>query len=147
MSQPTDKLNRHPLWSDRCKKEATRDVIFILFRLSYELVGTPCGYHYNHDEEYKLLNDDTHESVENKDVFGTETIDGYPAVIQRKYPVHIFLSREEAEKWASDRTYNYSDGYEVYGMPCEGELITALNSGYWKLELDQQRRLEDDEPA
>lgn len=141
MSNTADKMNRHPLWSDRCKEEATRDVIFILFRLSYKLVGTPEGYYYN-DEEEALLDDDTHESVENKEVYGQGTPDGYPAVIQMKYPVHIFLSRAEAEKWASDRGYNYPDGYEVYGMPCEGELITALNAGYWKLEIDQQRSTE-----
>ena len=123
--------NQHPLWRDRSRQEATRDVIFILQRPEYLLTCEPEGW--------KLVDDGFLESEDGKKTISPkeayelklENEYGGNAVILNWLPDRVFLSREEAESWVAQRIYNYSEGYRIYGLPCEGDLVKVLNAGYW----------------
>ncbi len=52
--------------------------------------------------------------------------DDVPYVTEQWKIERVFLSRKEATDWAAARHYNYPDGWDVYCIPCEGQLAALL---------------------
>ena len=115
-----------PIWKERCEKEATRDVVFLLQTYSYSIFFPPQGFELDSDAESWVDRQGKEWSA--KEIFDRRH-ELYPdniGVALIKTPRLVFLSREEAEEWVQVRWYNYTQGYEIYGLPCEGQLVSLL---------------------
>jgi hypothetical protein len=55
-----------------------------------------------------------------------EADNGWPLAYAEWRTESVWLDREEAEKYGNARSYNYPDGWKVYGVPAEGELAKML---------------------
>lgn len=116
-------------WSERCKTEATKNVVFLLQRINLVVVGVPSGYEMGEDGNHFVREEDEAVlSIKKAFKHSLETDDGQPAVIKELIAEKVFLTREEAESFAKAREYNYSYGWHVYGIPCEGEMVTKLDA-------------------
>lgn len=127
-----------PTFRERCRKESTANVIFLL-QLPYWI---PTGFPYSddgdygHDGEGVLLGDTDErgfwtprkdaEYLSDEELHDMETADGVPCAILTHRTERVFLSREEANEWARNNRHNLRDGYSVYGVPAMGRLAELL---------------------
>lgn len=122
-----------PNFDERCSHEATRDVVFLLQARRWIFTGIPrtLDGEYGHDGEGMLLGDtkngfweprENAEYLTGKQLAEMEDAEGVPCAIETWKTERVFLSREEGTRYGERRSYNYSDGWRVYGVPSEGEL-------------------------
>jgi hypothetical protein len=111
-----------PDFQERCQNEMTRDVVFLLQRRRWLIIGYPEGY--ESDGEGIANQDDPEEPyLTGKQL--SEMIHGdwdMPCAIEQWDTESVWLSREEATTFAESHVYNYSDGWRVYGIPSCGFL-------------------------
>jgi hypothetical protein len=119
-----------PSYAERCSREATRSVIFLLQVRRFVLTGgLPSDMEHDGDGGVRHSTE-RDEDGDPKQVtlaylhreYGSEY------VIEQWNTERVFLSREEADDWAKRRAYRWSDGYRVYGVPCEGELAELIKN-------------------
>lgn len=123
---------------ERCAKEATANVIFLLQVPDYIMIGYPYSDdgEYCHDGEGVILGDvneqglwvarEDAEYLTDKELMEMTTCDDVPCLLKRWRTSNVFLSREEAEEWAQANAHNLRDGYQVYGVCAVGALAELL---------------------
>jgi hypothetical protein len=110
-----------PKHLDRCQREATRDVVFLFQRRMLRWTGrVPDGYYIagEHLVESGSLEISTLRDLHN--AHGSEYVH------ETWHVEGVWLDREEAEAFGKLRSYNYPDGWRVYGVCAEGELAAVL---------------------
>ena len=119
-----------PSFRERCQHEGTRNVIFLLQRKRYILTGEPVAYEggeYGHDGEGWLLGDilpgGKWEPREDSEYLTWQELEGKECATSYWCTESVWLTREEATEYAESRSYNYPDGWLVYGVCAEGELV------------------------
>lgn len=112
--------------SERCYKECTRDVIFLLqVRQSHWTEKVPEDCHYS---DSLIFRDDDKEHENPLSADEVHEIDP-DCVILSWYTDSVWLDRDEAEAYAESRSYNYGKkgkGWQVYGVCADGELAKML---------------------
>lgn len=115
-------------FAERCSREATRDVVFLLqVRRLYWNGQLPIGFYYNDSSVYREEDRDN----EDQSPVSLATLHeeyGSEYVFECWTTERVFLSREEGEAWAEARAYRWEDGYRIYGMPSEGELAELIRN-------------------
>ncbi len=128
-----------PTFSERCKAEGTRDVVFLFQYATSEFIGHPYTEdgEYGHDGEGIILGDTVKghwtprqdaEYLTTEEMMEMETVDGHPCVIKNWKTEFVTLTREEGEKHGKERSYNYPDGWQVYGIPSNGRLADLIKT-------------------
>ncbi len=124
--------------SERCKAECTRDVIFLFQVRRYIATGYPYtdDGEYCHDGDGVILGDvddrrqwtprEDEQHLTPQQLLEMTTLDDVPCLIETWETACVFLSREEAEAFGTAKDYNYRDGWQVYGIPANGELAALL---------------------
>ena len=120
--------------------EATFSPIFLFQRRKWIYTGVPEGYDYVFDygvvkvgdDDLPIMNDDNDfvEVLTNEQL--AEMIQGdwdVPCAIETWETDKVFLTRQEAETYGKNRSYNYREGWRVYSVNCYGELAEALKDG------------------
>lgn len=115
-----------PSFAERCSRECTRDVVFLFQRRRYIFTGhLPDGLFYDDGGVYRdedRTNDDRSplSIAQLHDEYGSDY------VVETWHTEGVWLSREEAESFGRTKSYNYSDGWRVYGVPANGLLATLI---------------------
>ena len=130
-------------FSERCRREATANVIFLLQSRRWVVTSIP-DYHdaddptaeYGVDDEGDIILgrlDGNHwtpledaEPLKMTEVAEMMNDDDIPCAIETWETERVFLTREEANTYARARDYNYPSGWRVYALPAEGELVKLL---------------------
>lgn len=111
-----------PSYRERCHREATEAVAFLLQRRAFIYFGEPLGCTWD-DEGW--VRDDADEG--DGYLTGDELMEEECAT-EVWHTESIWLSREEATEFAKATEYNFPDGWRVYGMPSKGLMVDALKS-------------------
>ena len=111
-------------FSQRCREEMTRDVVFLFQRRRVNIVAVPEGY--EHDGEGVIREGGIGEYLSTDELLNMESEDGGGCVLIHWDTESVWLSREESEQYGRDHAYNYPDGWRVYGVPSEGELAVLV---------------------
>ena len=113
-------------WNERSQRESTKNVLFLLQRRALVVIDAPSDYEFDEAGE-RFVSEDGAE-LDFKTCFdkGLERSGGGNAIMSEWVSERIFLDRNEAELWASQRYYNYPNGYRVYGLPAEGKIVELL---------------------
>lgn len=111
--------------SEIAHEEMTRDPIFLL-QVRMVIPNQDCQEDYNYTEE-SYWNPDTGELFDDDDLLKN----GWAAQVWRT--ISVFLTREEGESFAEQRSYRYGKGrknidWMVYCIPCEGDLAKLLKN-------------------
>ena len=128
-------ISEHSTRSQSCRREATRDVVFLFQRAKWTVVLIPDGYTVL--DEVVCKADDYGDPILNEDdepvglltleqLSKIEATDYVKCAIKTWQTDLVFLTRGEAEKYGESRSYNYQDGWRVYGVCAEGEMATVL---------------------
>lgn len=132
-----------PAYSERCKREATRDVVFLLQSRNLQWLEIPDGYEGDDESEmqYVLPSDTPYYLREEKqddwlsadDVFKKRltfctSLGDVPCVIEEWKIEGVWLSREEAEEFAKSHAYRFRHGWRVYGVCSDGELAELIKA-------------------
>jgi len=127
-----------PTFAERCYAESTRDVIFLFQRRKWNLHGLPDGYHTYDGGVYAGGEDpegDDYDHPERNVLISLETIYGegwefgdwdHPCVTSEWITESVWLSREEATAYGNAKSYNFTDGWRVYGVCANGELAELI---------------------
>ena len=109
-------IERKP-FAERCSDECTRDVIFLFQRRRWNL------HDYDHPERDVLI------PMEKIHAEGWEFGDwDHPCVTESWHTEGVYLTREEATAYGKRRDYNFADGWRVYGVCAEGELVELIKN-------------------
>lgn len=114
--------------------EATARPIFLLQVRRYQVLELPEGYEC--DDEGNIFHEDDpleeREPMPIREVaehhFPT-SMGTFPCAAESWETTRVFLTRQEAERWAKARHYRWPDGWRVYCVTCEGELAAAIEDG------------------
>lgn len=122
---------------ERCKREATRDVIF-LFQVR-ELTWTgnlPIGYEMDNDGHEVWKEGVDRENGQPTDLAEIFRNHGTEYAVESWRVIGVWLDRDEAESWGQTQQHNYGVKYKnidspgrswmVYGTPSEGSLAELL---------------------
>jgi len=136
-------------FAQRCDEECTRDVIFLFQRRKLDLHGLPDGLDYQdgyvtivNEEDFadgvvlECLDDEWLEKMRGDGLplrefkkLGLEFGDwDHPCVTEQWLTEGVYLTREEATAYGNRKSYNYTDGWRVYGVCAEGELAELIKS-------------------
>lgn len=118
----------YPRTHDRLRREATRDPVF-LFQQRRTWWSWQDHYEWDGDDEvYRYTTDDdlVHDAAEAGQVVELKTALEAGWAIQWWETVTVFATREEAEAHGQARAYRYPDGWRVYCVHAEGDLVHAL---------------------
>jgi hypothetical protein len=123
----------HPSFSERCEKEATRNVVFIFQRKRLQFRHNPPGYEVENDGDSWYIvpegeSDHEHFDIELSYLIDKESAAGAPCVEVVYEDEGIWLSREEAEAYGEGHKYNYPQGWRVYGIPSNGKLAELIKN-------------------
>ncbi len=117
-------------FKERCQEECTQDVVFLLRRKKYICYGLPDefdfedGMIYNYHGANGKIEEFTLEEVY-KENWRYGDFDNQ--CVNLEFIVEsVWLSREEAEEFVQKHIYNYREGYDVYGVPSKGELVSII---------------------
>jgi hypothetical protein len=114
--------------SERCQREATRDVIF-LFQARCDVVTSyPPGVQYDGDGGFERVEDDDGNCLPEPEPVTVADIRemGDEYTVDRWNTEGVWLDRDEAETYGNAHAYNYPDGWRVYGVPSYGQLAEML---------------------
>lgn len=128
MSDAQAKIVARPSFSERCDKEATRDVVFVLRIRRFVFTGNlPSGFYYSDSSVYR---EEDRDNEDREPVSIGELYEDYGSeyVVETWHIERVFLSREEGEAWAKARSYRWPDGWQIYGLPAEGELAELIKN-------------------
>ncbi|MEO1208557.1 MAG: hypothetical protein AAFX78_03360 [Cyanobacteria bacterium J06638_20] len=116
-------------FKERAQQECTKKPIFLFQKRVWVAICEPEGYYTDPDGDC-FTND-------NGDVLTFKTclekgVEGefYDLCVVREEWITelVFLTREEGEAYAKSREYNYSQGWRVYCVPCEGKLAEVIKA-------------------
>lgn len=112
---------------ERCQREMTASVIFLLQHRRFVVISLPLGFEYGEDgivqkedEDGKPLGEPIQWRVFDLWKRYTDNVVAYWETES------VWLDRETAEAWARAHEYNYPDGWLVYGLPAKGILSNIL---------------------
>jgi hypothetical protein len=109
----------------RCERECTRDVIFLLQVRRTNIYALPDGCEFN-DGPVRYEDEDGNRLPEPIEVSLDELRDAGGYVFDYWDTESVWLDRDEAEAFAKAHEYNYCNGWRVYGMPSYGDLAAML---------------------
>lgn len=123
--------------AERCRQEATRDVIFLFQRGEWILHGLPwtTDGEYCHNGDGVQLGDVDERghwtprdvaTLTNEELAEMMTFHDVPCAEKTWRTERVFLTREEGEAYGKRFDYNYREGWRVYGVPAEGSLAQLL---------------------
>jgi len=111
--------------------EATARPIFLFQSRRWIITAIPEGYDCEDGEVSRW--------IEEKDEYETLTGEQLSKIPHGKWDVpcaieewdteRVFLTRQEATKWAEAHHYRWPDGWRVYCVCAEGELAAAIEDG------------------
>jgi hypothetical protein len=116
--------------SERCSREATRDVIFLFQRRVRTFIYMPDGF--DHDSDgWNRVDDDGEiisEDLVSEDEVAASDSESYIDIWETE---GVWLDRDEAEAWGESHAYRFENqkkgvGWRVYGMPSYGDLAKLL---------------------
>lgn len=115
---------------ERCQAECNRDVMFLLQVKRWQLIGSPDDHFQVDGSVYP--NDPCDSPALSWDELANMTIcvgnADLPCAIFSWDTEGVWLDREEAESFAKSHEYNYRNGWQVYGIPANGQLAELLRS-------------------
>jgi len=111
-----DPTIRHRRTHDHLFRDFTRDPIFLLQTKRYWYAQGP----YDWDSDNEEFSDEDGEPI-SRDRLVEE---GYAGTYWDT--IGVFLTREDGEEWAAARGYRWPDGWRVYCICAEGDLVHVL---------------------
>lgn len=130
-------------FKERCKKECTRDAIFLFQRKVINWHHIPDGWQYSDDilymikedaefateDEIELFRDFSQPQVSLKEMAERITdYDNWEYVTEHWETESVFLTREEGENYGNAKHYNYPNGWRVYCVCAEGKLAELIKN-------------------
>lgn len=127
-----------PNYAERCKQEATRDVVFLFQVPDWIGTGFPMAEdgEYCHDGDGIRLGDtdergyweprDDAPYLTKEQLSEMENADGIPCAIKTWRTLFVTLTREEGEHHGAEYHYRYRDGWRVYGVPANGRMAEMI---------------------
>ena len=131
------KTIERPDFSERCRRESTRDVVFLLQSRKLNTVGCPDGWDFDDEGDFVQVEDECGDPIENgktitqQEAWEQSLLHGdydVPCVIEEWHTEGVWLSREEANAYAEAHHYNYRHGFRVYGVASNGELAELIKT-------------------
>lgn len=129
--------SRYCTRDETARREATKHPIFLLQSRRLQLVSLPEGHRITSDGDLVRDAESDGEDEEWESVSLLEILEAgfrggdfdHPCVKWHWQTERVFLTRQEAEAWGKARHYRWPDGWQVYCVPCEGELAAAIQDG------------------
>ena len=112
----------HPNYSERCRRESTRNVVFLLQRKRCTLVAEPENCIFDGEN---WIDDD---SKENRCVLTLKQMRKRECTVEYWCTESVWLTREEATKYAKAHEYNYPSGWKVYAVCSNGRMAELIES-------------------
>lgn len=127
-------MNSIPPLSERCRAEATRDVVFLFQRCRIVVFKIPDDPdddgEFQHDGEGICLGDTDERGCwrprHDSEYLTNRQLVEMECAYEEWDTEGVWLSREEANAFGERYHYNYRDGWRVYGIPSNGLLAEAI---------------------